>query len=259
MEKDNQDKRFRLIEVLTLSKPKWDCGKFVKEVSADPGLKGANVTVADQGVEIKSESGRYLAYVVPVDNPVPDGEAEEWARINYLWDGADKVARKHKAHVLVLMATEDEDVMSCAGDFVRIVCAALKQKCVTGVEMNDVLLSPEYYMKEAKSAFANGEVPLHNLVWIGVHADDTHMGFYTYGLRQLGKEEIEVYADADLGDIRAYVVMLALYVLSYDVTLRDGETIGFSEEQKLTIKLSEGIAIEGDTLKVEYDKDWMRG
>ena len=69
----------------------------------------------------------------------------------------------------------------------------------------------------------------------------------------------EVYADADLGDIRAYVVMLALYVLSYDVTLRDGETIGFSEEQKLTIKLSEGIAIEGDTLKVEYDKDWMKG
>ena len=157
------------------------------------------------------------------------------------------------------MATEDEDVMSCAGDFVRIVCAALKQKCVTGVEMNDVLLSPEYYMKEAKSAFANGEVPLHNLVWIGVHVDDTHKGFYTYGMRKLGKEEMEVYADADLGDIRAYVVMLALYVLSYDVTLRDGETIGFSEEQKLTIKLSEGIAIEGDTLKVEYDKDWMKG
>ena len=83
MEKDNQDKRFRLIEVLTLSKPKWDCGKFVKEVNADSGLKGANVTVVDQGVEIESESGRYLAYVVPVDNPVPDGEAEEWARINY--------------------------------------------------------------------------------------------------------------------------------------------------------------------------------
>ena len=45
---------------------------------------------------------------------------------------------------------------------------------------------------------------------------------------------------------------MPLPILSDDVTLQDGETIGFSEEQKLAITLSEGIALDGMTLKLEY-------
>jgi hypothetical protein len=41
-------------------------------------------------------------------------------------------------------------------------------------------------------------------------------------------------------------------VLECDVVLNDGETIGFSEEQKLQITVSPGIALPGDTIKIEY-------
>ncbi len=77
-------------------------------------------------------------------------------------------------------------------------------------------------------------------------------GIYTYGLRKFGKEEIEVYAPADLSDIRDFLMDIVHYILSDDVTLQDGETIGCSEEQKLAITLSEGIALDGMTLKLEY-------
>ncbi len=40
------------------------------------------------------------------------------------------------------------------------------------------------------------------------------------------------------------------YVIVEDIELKDGETIGFSEDQKLPIKLSKGVSVPGDTLKI---------
>ena len=42
------------------------------------------------------------------------------------------------------------------------------------------------------------------------------------------------------------------YVLKYDVTLNDGETIGLSATQKWKISESKGIYLEGATLKIKY-------
>lgn len=41
-------------------------------------------------------------------------------------------------------------------------------------------------------------------------------------------------------------------MLEYDVTLNNGETIGFSAEDKHAITYSEGVALPGMTLKIEY-------
>lgn len=45
---------------------------------------------------------------------------------------------------------------------------------------------------------------------------------------------------------------LVHYVLASNVTLKSGETIGLSEEQKLKITESKGHYLEGTTLKIEY-------
>ena len=69
----------------------------------------------------------------------------------------------------------------------------------------------------------------------------------------VGKEEMEVYAaNADLNDVRDFLLDIVTYVLDCDVTLNDGETIGFSEEQKLRITLSDAVALDGKSLKLEY-------
>lgn len=82
--------------------------------------------------------------------------------------------------------------------------------------------------------------------------NDDIPGIYTYGLRKFGKDEIEVYANAPLGDIRDFVLDIVAYILEYDVTLNNGETIGFSEYLKLPITLSKGIALNGESLKIAY-------
>ena len=41
------------------------------------------------------------------------------------------------------------------------------------------------------------------------------------------------------------------YVLRQDVTLRHGETIGFTEEQKIKITESKAVYLDGNSLKLE--------
>ena len=75
------------------------------------------------------------------------------------------------------------------------------------------------------------------------------------GLNSFGKDEIEVLdAPATPKEMNEFLMDLAAYVLEEDVILRDGETIGFSAEQKLPIKRSKGVSVEGMSLKIEYGK-----
>ena len=53
-----------------------------------------------------------------------------------------------------------------------------------------------------------------------------------------------------MSDLQGFMFEIACYVIGSGVTLRDGETIGFSEEQKLPIARTEGISVEGMSLKI---------
>ena len=82
------------------------------------------------------------------------------------------------------------------------------------------------------------------------------MGAYTDGMRSFGKDEIEVLgAGAQPGDLRGFLIDIALYVLEENVTLQDGDTIGFSEGQYLPITRSAGVWADGMTRKVPYPDD----
>ena len=70
-----------------------------------------------------------------------------------------------------------------------------------------------------------------------------------------GKDEMEVLdADASPSEVRDFLSCLVGYVLEYDVTLRDGETIGFTEDDKHAITRSEGVSLPGMTLKISYEQ-----
>lgn len=98
-----------------------------------------------------------------------------------------------------------------------------------------------------------GELPLLNWVYFGLYRTENGVCGYTYGLSAFGKDEIEVLdTPANPGDLRDFLFDLSYYVLAQDVTLHDGETIGFSAEQKLPITRSPGIAVEGMSLKIGY-------
>ena len=61
--------------------------------------------------------------------------------------------------------------------------------------------------------------------------------------------------DAEPEELRDFLASLASYVLACDVTLQDGETIGFSADDKHTITRSPGVSLpeEQMTLKIGYE------
>ena len=66
---------------------------------------------------------------------------------------------------------------------------------------------------DEKSISQSVSLPVLDWVWFGPYHADGHTGIYTYGLRKFGKEEIEVYADADLNEVRDFLLDIVAYVV----------------------------------------------
>ena len=76
---------------------------------------------------------------------------------------------------------------------------------------------------------------------------------YTVGLANFGYDEIEILESAATPQqLRDFLTSISLYVIQDNVVLRDGETIGFTADEKLPITKSKGVAVEGESLKIGY-------
>ena len=98
--------------------------------------------------------------------------------------------------------------------------------------------------------------PVLDMVYIGMYRSDNGICGYTEGLKYFGKKEIEILdTDVEVFELYEFLIDIANYVIVSDVKLNDGETIGFSVEQKLPITLSKGVALDEETLKIEYNNE----
>lgn len=234
-----------------LSENEWSKEKFLADLKADWGI---NIPLQeDEEKELlyaDAEGFRIVVSLMPY--PVPNGEAEHFAKANYMWRDAEKVVAGHKAQILVCILGDNPDIMAKGRLFVKIACCALKQEKALALYSEGAVYEPRMFI-DCSRMIKDYTLPIMNLVWFGLYGDGKQAGVYTYGMRRFGREEIEVYVDAnkaDLEELRAFVLNIAVYVLDSGVTLRDGETIGFSAEQKLPITVSPGIAVSGNTVKI---------
>ena len=140
--------------------------------------------------------------------PVPRGEAEENAARNYLWPEAEETVKRHRGQILVSVLSRDQDPRDAGSLQVQLVRTACKQAGVLGIYANGTVYQPEFY-HEAADAMSE-ELPLLNLVWLGLYRREGGLCGYTDGLQSFGKDEIEVLdTDADPGALRSFLFDLA--------------------------------------------------
>lgn len=238
-----------------LSEPRLDKEKFFADLKADWDIDVPDDPEPEDDV-IYADVNGYRVVVGLMPAPVPDGEAEYWAKGNYMWQDAVEVAASHKAHAIIAILGKEDDLIEKGKLFVKAVCAIMKQETAVAFYNEGAVFPPKMYLDFA-GLMSDGHVPVLNLVWLGIFSDGKQSGVYTYGMRRMGKEEMEVYIKADKADfneLREFMLTIASYALETGATLRDGETIGFTEEQKLPITLSKGVAVDGNTLKIGYEK-----
>ena len=88
-------------------------------------------------------------------------------------------------------------------------------------------------------------------VFIG--SENEKQSIYTYGIADFGKMEMEVLdSEHTMSELSEMTYNLAHYVISSDVTLNDGETMGISSTQKIKLSISKGKYLDSDTIKIEY-------
>ena len=237
-----------------LDEVRFDAEKYVKDLKDDWNLDYDFEITQEDNTIIADYNGMIMtASLMPA--PIPDNEAVEQAKTNYRWKEAIEAAEKHKAHLLVSVINRgDMDNIEGAKHYVKLLANATKQEGCLGINILGTVIHPQMYYDFAKLYDENDDFPIENIVYIGLYGDENNtVSGYTYGLEQFGKKEIEIIKSSEEAEeVYNFLASISDYIITSDVVLNDGETIGFSEEQKIQISVSEGIALDGETVKLGF-------
>ena len=237
-----------------LDEVRFDAEKYVKDLKDDWNLDYDFEITQEDNTIIADYNGMIMtASLMPA--PIPDNEAVEQAKTNYRWEKAVEAAEKHKAHLLVSVINRgDVDNIEGAKHYVKLLANATKQEGCLGINILGTVIHPQMYYDFAKLYDENDDFPIENIVYIGLYGDENNtVSGYTYGIEQFGKKELEIIKSSEEAEeVYNFLASISDYIITSDVVLNDGETIGFSEEQKIQISVSKGIALDGETVKLGF-------
>jgi len=195
-----------------------------------------------------------LVVIAHMNVPIPCGDIERTAQYAYNWQTALEDTKHHKSHLIISIVQGGEDQMKRFKIFTQILCSVLRTTNAIGVyKGNQSLLIPkEDYLNEA-DAMSDEYLPLNLWIYFGLRVTDNGNSGYTYGLKEFNMTEMEIVnSSKSLKDIRGFLFNIAHYVLDYNVTFQDGQTVGGSQQEKIEIRLSKGKFVEGDTFKLAF-------
>ena len=254
---DGSDHKGVFTGFVLLSKGEWDKAQFIQDMKEKWDIPVDEYDASEEKDDdaLVFEVGDMLGAVSLSTSPIPGGEAEANAENNYMWEDAVKIAREHRAHIMVAVLGKEKDLLEKGKLFTKMLAACCRQKYATGVYTSGVVFEPRFYEGFA-DMLKEDELPIFNWIWFGLYRNENGMNGYTYGMDVFGKDEMEVLGtDANPNQLRDFLASLVSYVLENDVELHDGETIGFAADDKHAITRSPGVSLPEDqmTLKISWE------
>lgn len=253
--KKSQESKGGLISFVLLNESVIDLDLLAKSLEEDWGIIIPEDDIDKERESFVTEVDGMMVAVSLMPGPVPNGEAVVNAGTNMNWPEAVNVAETHKAHILVIVLNREQSQLDAAVLYVKVCAGCLRQPNASAINTLGSVFSPEFYIEAAEAYLENDSFPIWNLVFFGLYSNDRGKTFcgYTYGMDVFGKKNLEIIdSPQSPEDIQNFLVSIAGYVIESDVTLKDGETIGFSAEQKLLITESAGVALDESTLKIGF-------
>jgi len=232
----------------------YDIHKVIEHLKDFWGAKVDDSDGVDNETAVFYIDGQMVA-IAKMPTPVPGDDLENAASYNYMWPTAMEELKDHTGHAIVtVMSTGDKSTVERYSLLSKMLSSILMTSNSVGVYQGDqtLLLAKDYYLN-CLDDLQNGGVPVPVWVYIGLRGkDDNTVSLYTYGLEHFGKYEMEILdSKMTASDLYDFLLNITSYVIGKDVALRDGETIGYSADHKVPIKLSKGVHLEGETLKLK--------
>lgn len=170
--------------------------------------------------------------------PIPEREAE-YAGDNFLWPNGAVETAAHRAHVVVFLARTGDSPVEEAMLVTRLALVALELFDGLGVYWGNACVTNSREMfEQCAREMTDEHLPLP--VWLRfqpVRADNDEIGMYTLGLKQFGLMEIEIdRSPMELGELFDFVSNLAHYLVMSGPVIKDGNTVGGSEEERILVR-----------------------
>ena len=141
-----------------LSEDVWDKEKLISDLKADWEIELSKEDTEDEDtIVIYFDKCSIIISKFPA--PVPNEEAEINAENNWMWEEAVEVTKTHKAHIVVAILGDEEDVIVRGLLYTKIMATCCKQEKAIGVFTSGVVFEPSYYMKAAEM-IRDGELPI---------------------------------------------------------------------------------------------------
>ncbi len=248
------------VGVVLLNSHTFDLEAFTKNLKEDWNIRLPEGTMLNESAGSEDDPANFLymdhgvcAAASFVDAPVPNGQAERAAQLNFLWKEAAAVTRTHVAQVMITVIDLGKNPLELGTIFTQLCASCLKLPNAVGLYTSGTVWEPKYY-REVSAPAKSGHPPVMSWVYCGVYQTEMGMCGYTNGLSSFGKEELEIlnsrHSAADVWDV---LTKTAYHVLVRNVTLKDGDKVTLSEQaSNLFITRSEGIAVLGQSLKISY-------
>ncbi|EJJ4785994.1 DUF4261 domain-containing protein [Campylobacter coli] len=238
------------ISFVLLDEAKFDFLKLKKILEDDFDIWIADENFTKEGVIFSYEN--MLVTLNLIKNPIPNHEVEYYANFNFMWKDALEQTKKHKAHLLIAVLSQDQSKLEQAKMFTKIAALCLDNKHALGFYTGAVVLEPSFYIENVKMLDDN-RLPVYNWIYVSVYPSENGVNAYTYGLRNFDKLELEV-CDANIEEKELFFTLydIILHILTYDLSLKDGDTLKFEDGRILSFKKSQGIGVENESLKIIF-------
>ena len=226
--------------------------EFIKELENKWKLKIKSKETGNEATVLEIDDYNTAVAVIPAK--IPNEEVEKAAEYNYFWKNAVTETEKHKGHIILSIMNAGKNPIKENLLYSKLASAVMNNSKSMGIYIGgrSLVLKKDFYQDNVEN-MTEQDLPLHNWIYFGLRNENGKNSIYTYGLADFGKKEMEIINSKNsLQELNEMMFNLSHYVLAYNVNLKNGETIGLSEEQKLKITESQGKYLEGKTLKIDF-------
>ncbi len=227
--------------------------KVIAYLASDWGVHVTDIDRSSETVSFTIQDELVILAKMPA--PIPWGDIEGTAQYAYNWSSALKDLEKHNSHVLVTILSSNTSQKERFTILTKVLAAILatSDDCIGIYQGTQSLLIPKDQYLDSAEALKQNFVPLDLWVYIGMRRGAETNSAYSYGLKAFGKMEMEfIDAPMDLEELHHFISQICGYVINSDVTFKNGETLGFTAEQKIKITQSKGTFVEGESFKLTF-------
>jgi len=203
---------------------------------------GANVEEVTESEENPSsftfQLNGNMGAVSLMPGPLPWEDLEGPCETAWWWPDAADAMRDHSVHVLVALMGESGSVAERHVLLSALVASVVENSHSAGVYWGGGTLvhEPEEFVTQVRELSTENMLP-H--LWIDMRLaqnEDESLSFFTTGMIHFNKLEIEIdRATLDPEELLNFCYGIIDYIVTSDVDINHGETIGRTEDEKLAV------------------------